>query len=606
MTDAPVEKTAPAQHITWDLTDLYAGVDDPALAADMTKAEKQAEAYAEKYRGRIGSLSAAELVQSLEEMAELEELDARLGTFAYLMYSTDTGDPQRGALVQKYQEFTARLGQTLVFATLEWNDAPEDHVKKVLADPALDRYHHYLESARRYKPYQLSEPEEKLVMEKNVNGRNAWTRFFTQLTSAMRYDYEGEKLTQTEILNKLHNPDRDVRQKAARAVTDGLREKGMELTYIFNVLAADKASDDRLRGYPTWVSSRNLSNKAPDEVVEALITSVTANYDIVARHYKLKGAVLGLDELTDYDRYAPLPARDSDKVYAWDEARDIVLNAFRNFSPKMADGTALFFENGWIDAALAPNKRGGAFATSVTPSLHPYVFLNYEGRARDVATLAHELGHGIHMYLAGRQQTIFDFVTPLTTAEMASTFAEMLVFTDLMEREDDAEARLSMLSGKIEDTFATVFRQISMNRFEDGMHTARRDEGELTTERLSEIWLETQRAMFGDSVAMTDDYGIWWSYVPHFLQTPGYVYAYAFGELLVLALFRLYQERGADFVPQYEDVLSAGGSDYPDRILAKVGVDLNDPAFWNKGLDAIRDLVAQEEALAKEVYPDRF
>jgi oligoendopeptidase F len=316
--------------------------------------------------------------------------------------------------------------------------------------------------------------------------------------------------------------------------------------------------------------------------------------------------LLGYDELTDYDRYAPLPVEGSGKVFTWEEAREIVLNAYSAFSLESAEIAKRFFDENWIHAKLQPGKRGGAFSAGGPPSAHPYVLMKYTGRERDVATLAHELGHGIHQYLAAENQGVLNAPTPLTTAEMASTFGEMLVFNDLMEREPDPQARLAMLSAKIEDTFATIFRQIAMNRFEDGYHNARRTEGELTTERLSEIWMETQKAMFQGSVNLRDDYATWWSYVPHFLQVPGYVYAYSFGELLVLALFKIYQERGASFVPDYMNVLAAGGSDWPHEILAQVGVDLTDSNFWNEGLAILRDMVEQEDQLAREVYPEKF
>jgi oligoendopeptidase F len=594
-----------AENVIWDLSPLYAGVDDPAIEADMRRLESQVDAFVQNYRARVAELTAAELNEAMQAQEALHDLHGRISSFASLLYSTDTADPKHGALVQKITEFGSQIGQKLVFFDLEWNDVAEDRARELLDDPALAEFRHYLEAERRFKPHQLSEAQEQIVIEKDVTGSSAWSRFFTQLVSAMRYEVDGEELTQTQVLAQLYDPDREVRRKAADALTAGLRERQMELTYIFNVLTTDKAIEDRLRQYPTWVSSRNLSNKAPDRVVEALIEAVTSNYDLVARHYELKRQLMGLDELYDYDRYAPLPLQESDRLYSWDEAREIVLNAFRAFNPRMAEVGERFFDENWIHAALAPNKRGGAFAAPVVPSVHPYVFMNYTGKARDVATLAHELGHGIHMALSGEAQRLFGLYTPLTTAEMASVFAEMLVFSDLMEREPNPEARLALLLGKIEDTFATVFRQVSMNRFEHALHTARRSEGELTTERISELWLESQRAMFGGSVNLRDDYGLWWSYVPHFLHTPGYVYAYAFGELLVLALFALYKERGSEFAPEYIEVLAAGNSDYPDRILARIGVDLNDPAFWNKGLDAIRDLVEQEEALAREVYPEK-
>jgi oligoendopeptidase F len=606
MTDQlAVERLTGAEDVVWDLSIFYASPDDPALQRDMDAVMEQAEAFAERYRGRVAQLNASEMLEAIQTLEQLYDRSGRIGSYASLLYSTDTTHPQYGALIQKVTEYGAEFNQKLVFFELEWNLVEDEAARKIIDDPLLSHYRHMLEAERRYKPFQLSEIEEQLLVEKSVTGRSAWTRFFTQLVSAIRVDYDGQKLTLTQALTKLHDTDREARRKGQEAITAGLNAKSMELTFIFNVLAADKAADDKRRGYPSWISSRNLSNKAPDAVVEALVSAVTSQYDIVARHYNLKRQLLGLDELTDYDRYAPLPVKESDTFYVWDEAREIVLNAFEAFSPRVAQISSRFFEERWIHAPVLPNKRGGAFCSSSVPSAHPFVFLNYEGKARDVMTLAHELGHGVHGYLAAEAQGIFGMNTPLTTAEMASTFGEMLVFNDLMNKESDPEARLAMLAHKVEDSFATIFRQISMNRFEDALHTARRTEGELSTARINELWLGTQRAMFGSSVTMTENYGIWWSYVPHFLSTPGYVYAYAFGELLVLALFNLYRERGAAFVPQFIEVLAAGDSDWPEKILAKVGVDLTDLNFWSHGLDAVRSLVEQEEQLARQVYPDR-
>lgn len=603
---AVAERLTGAENVIWDLSVFYSGIDDPMIQSDMNTLDRQVDAFAAAYRGRVAQLDAEGMVDALKALEGIFDRQGRIASFARLTYSTDTNNPQYGALLQKITEHSAQLEQKLVFFDLEWNKVDSDTVEKLLADPTLAPYRHYLEAKRRFQPYQLSEIEEQLLVEKSVTGRAAWTRLFTQILGALRLDYEGQKLTLTEVLTKLHDPDREVRRKANDAITAALKSKAMELTYIFNVLVADKYYEDQRRGYPTWISSRNLDNKAPDAVVDALIQAVAANFDIVARHYTLKRKLLGLDELHEYDRYAPLPVKESDAFYVWDEARETVLNAFDVFSPQIADIARRFFDGNWIHAPVTPGKRGGAFASPAVPSAHPFVFVNYTGTDRDVMTLAHELGHGIHMYLSGQKQGIFGMYTPLTTAEMASTFGEMLVFSDLMNREPDAEARLAMLAHKIEDTFATVFRQIAMNRFEDRLHTARRSEGELTTERINAIWMETQRQMFGDSVSLTSDYGQWWSYVSHFVSVPGYVYAYAFGELLVLALFNLYRERGAAFVPQFIEVLAAGDSDWPDKILAKIGVDLSDPNFWNEGLTAIRRLVEQEEALAREVYPQKF
>jgi oligoendopeptidase F len=606
MVDTAVEKTTGAESVVWDLSIFYSGMDDPALQRDMEASGERIDAFAAKYRGRVAQLSADEMVEALKGFEDLMDADGRIGSFIFLTYATDTNNPQYGAMLQKYTEHSAQIQQKLLFFELEWADADDAVVAKILGSPALGKYRHYLEAERRYKPYKLSEIEEQLLVEKDVTGRSSWVRLFTQIFGAARFEYEGEQLTQSQVLAKLHDPDREVRRKAADSLTKTLRDKAMELTFIFNTLAADKAADDKRRGYPSWISSRNLSNKASDEVVNALINAVTSNYDIVARHYELKRKLLGYDKLYDYDRYAPLPIQSGERDYTWQEAQQVVQSAYQAFSSRISEIVQRFFDENWIHAALGPGKRSGAFASNTVPSAHPFVFLNFTGKGRDVMTLAHELGHGVHMYLSAEAQGYIGAYTPLTTAEMASVFGEMAVFNDLMQKEPDPKARLAMLANKVEDTFATVFRQISMNRFEDALHTGRRTEGELSAERVSQMWMETQRAMFGGSVDLRDDYSAWWSYIPHFLHTPGYVYAYAFGELLVLALFNLYQQRGADFVPQYIDVLAAGDSDYPENILAKVGVDLTDPSFWNEGLEAIRKMVEQEEQLAREVFPEKF
>ena len=606
MSVAPQERPTGAENVIWDLSVFYDSFADPRLEADIERLDELAASFQSSWRGNLAQMTASDFAKAYQQLEAIYDLRGRLGAFAFLNFSTDTAQPEYQAAVARVEDLESRLSQQLVFFELEWNALEDEQAKAILDDPAIADYRYYLEAERRYRPYNLSEAEEQISIEKSVTGSSAWTRFFTQLTSAFRFDWLGEQVNMTFVLNKLRDADRDTREMAWRKLTDKLREKQMELTFIFNTLALDKANSDRRRGYASWVSARNLSNKASDEVVEALVQTVTSNYDLVARHYHLKRALLGYEELYDYDRYAPLNLKESEAFYAWDEARDIVLAAFGNFDPRMQEVAQRFFAGDWIHAPALPNKRGGAFAAPTVASANPFVFLNYLGDARDVTTLAHELGHGIHMFLSGEEKGLFALYTPLTTAEMASTFAEMLVFQDLMAAEDDPEIKLSMLVEKIEDTFATVFRQISMNRFEDKMHNARRDEGELTAERFNSLWLETQRDMFGDSLTITDEYGSWWSYVPHFLHTPGYVYAYSFGELLVLALYKIYQEEGADFVPRYLDLLAAGDSDYPDRLLAKVGVDINDPRFWQKGIDVIAEWIEGAQTLARQLYPDKF
>ncbi len=590
-------KQTGAEKVVWDLSDLYAGIDDPNIEQDMQAANQQADQLAAEYRGKLTTLAPEELYEAIQAYETIVEMAHKLGAFANLIWSTDTGNPQYGSLLQKVTEWESQLQQKLVFFDLEWINAPDDFAQRMMAHPTLEHYQHWMETARRYQPHRLTEPEEKILAEKAVTGREAWRRFFTELMGNTRYPFEGEELTQSDILAKLYVPDRDVRKSAAEAFTVVLDKNLPITTYIFNTLAADKASDDRLRDYPSWISARNLANEVSDDVVEALIEAVTSRYDIVARYYHLKRKLLGLDELYDYDRYAPLPSAAGE--YQWDTAREIVLKAYGQFHPQSAEIAGQFFSESWIDAAPRPGKRGGAYSAGTVPSAHPYVFLNFVGTARDVMTLAHELGHGIHQYLA-REQGMLQAHTPLTTAEMASTFGEMLVFTDLMEQEDDPQVRLAMLAHKIEDSFATVFRQVSMNRFEHGLHTARRDEGELASDRINDIWMETQRAMFSDSVTMTDNYARWWSYVPHFLHVPGYVYAYAFGELLVLALFARYRQEGDTFAPRYLDVLRAGGSDWPEKILEPMGVDLTDPQFWQEGVIEIETLVTQAEQLVEQ------
>lgn len=591
-----VQQLTGAEDVAWDLSDLYAG-DDAGIVKELDAADGRADAFAEQYRGKVASLDAAGLLAALRDYESIQEAIARVGSFAQLRWTTNTNDPANGALLQKIMERGAKFEQKIVFFNLEWAAVEDAQAAKLIADPSLAFYKHYLEAARRYRPHLLTEPEEKILSEKGVTGNSAWTRFFDETMGASRFQFRGEELNQSAVLKHLYDQDRTMRLDAANSLTAGLRELSRPLTFVFNTLLADKASDDGLRHYASWISARNLSNEASDETVNALVEAVTSRYDVVARYYNLKRELLGLDELFEYDRYAPLPSRAETRNYNWNEAKQIVLRGYGQFDEEMAEVAEMFFDKSWIDGPIRPGKRGGAFSAGTVPGVHPYILMNYTGTARDVSTLAHELGHGIHQYMS-RERGLLQMHTPLTTAEMASTFGEMLVFNDLLSREDDPKAKLAMLAGKIEDSFATIFRQTSMNRFEDAMHNARRDEGELTTERFSELWMNTQRAMFGKSVTLRDEYSIWWSYIPHFLHTPGYVYAYAFGELLVLALYAKYKQEGPAFAPKYVDVLRTGGSDWPHAILSKVGVDLNDPNFWKLGLAEVEKLVAQAEQLA--------
>ena len=592
MTDVVKEQTG-AENVLWDLGDLYKGMDDPAIERDFSDVIVNADNFAERYRGRVAALSAAELSQVLGSLETLYQQFGRLANFASLQWTTDTNNPTFGALMQRSREVGSQVQQKLLFFDLEWANIPDDHIK-ITDDPALRRWRHYLLKLLDARPHLLSEAEEKILAEKAVTGIAAWTRYFGEVFGAARYDLDGQKVPFDVIARKGYSADRAERLRAADSITAGLRDTLRTSTYVFNTMLADKASDDRLRKYPTWISARNLDNEASDETVKALIDAVTSRYDIVGRYYKIKRKLLGLDQLLDYDRYAPIAQAES--IYSWDEARQIVLNAYGAFHPRLAEIAREFFDKNWIHAPALPGKRSGAFASPTITTAHPYILLNYTGQGRDVATLAHELGHGIHMYLS-RPKGELEAGTPLTTAEMASVFGEMLVFNDLMSRESDPKVKLSMLARKVEDTFATVFRQVSMNRFEEAIHTARRGEGELSTERIGELWLDSQRAMFGDSLTLRDEYRLWWSYIPHFINTPGYVYAYSFGELLVMALFKLYQSEGPSFAPKYLEVLAMGGADRPENIVKLAGVDLADPTFWKQGLAIIDDMVSQIETL---------
>jgi oligoendopeptidase F len=585
-----------AETVRWDLSHLYATAED--LHADLEGATSDAGAFAERYRGRVGDMSASDLAEALRSYEALHDRLGRAYTYAYLAWSTDTNDAARGALLQKVREAYTEATQALIFFDLEWLAVPDERAEELLADDALAAFRHYLEVERLSKPYVLEEQAEQVMSAKRVTGRSAWTRYFDETLGAARFDLRGESLTQQQVLSKLYDPDRELRREAALAFTEGLAERERELTFVFNTVLADKAADDRLRGYPHWLRSRNLSNEVPDETVEALVEAVTSRYDLAQRFYALKRGILGLDELHDYDRYAPVG--EAEGSYSWDEARDLVTESYAGFSPQLGHIVGRFFEERWIDAALAPGKRGGAFSHGAVPSAHPYILMNYTGKIRDVQTLAHELGHGVHQYLS-REQGTLQADTPLTTAETASVFGEMLVFQRLLAQQDSPQNRLALLVSKLDDSLATVFRQVAMNRFEDRIHTARRERGELSAPDFAELWTETQTAMMGGSVTLGEHYRRWWSYIPHFLHTPGYVYAYAFGELLVLALYARYQEVGEGFADQYLGLLRAGGSDYPHRLVGKLGVDLTDPAFWHQGLDAIEALVEEAETLHETI-----
>jgi oligoendopeptidase F len=577
--------------VLWNLTDLYSGTNDQQIKSDIKWCETEASNIKRDSYCKIAELDATALLSLVQRLETLDCTLTKLGTFSFLNFTTQMGNAEAGALDQRIHELYSKCGTETVFFELEWNQVADQQVQALLDSPQIVPYRHYLEVLRRYRPHQLTEPEEKLLLEKEVVGRNSWTTLFNKILSDLKF---GEnKRSEEEVLTDLYHSDRDVRQTAATEMTEGLRNNNHILTHIFNTLAADKMITDRLRKHTSWVSSMNLHNELQDKTVETLVESVTSRYDLVNRYYHVKKQLLGVESLEDYDRYAPLPSLPTKKI-DWQSCKTTVLSSFAAFSPRMAEIGEMFFSRNWIHAPVGTGKRGGAFAHPCVPEVHPYVLVNYTGSLRDVSTVAHELGHGIHQVLAA-DVGHFNSDTPLPLAETASVFAELLVFNSQLELLENDQERRAFICQKLESIFATVFRQTAMNRFEQLMHEGRRKHGELSSEQLSEYWLSTQQAMFGDSVNLRQDYAIWWSYIPHFLSTPGYVYSYAFGELLVLALYGLYQKEGETFVEKYLALLSGGGSVSPYEILKPFNIDLDSPEFWLSGLTVIEEMLAKVE-----------
>ncbi|MCZ6556111.1 MAG: M3 family oligoendopeptidase [Candidatus Dadabacteria bacterium] len=601
MAKAAKKEKSGAEGITWDLSDLYSNLKDKKIQRDIKDLFQKSEAFEKKYRGKINSpkLTPKFLLNAVEDLEYISEKIAKLLSFAYLVFAGNTRNPENGAFLQMIQEKSTEARKHLMFFELEWIKLSNKKVDSLLNNKILFQYKHFLEQERSYKPHKLSEPEEKILDEKANTGSRAFKRLFDEILNNIRFkirlDGKTKSLSETEILALLYDPDRNKRKAGAKSLTVGLKENSHVLTYIFNTLVQDHALNDRLRLFENPMDSRNLSNEIDKQTLDSLMTSCERNYDMVDTYYSLKKRLLGIKKFYDYDRYAPI-FHDSE-IINYKKSKEIILRSFHNFSPKMANIAQKFFDMNWIDAEVRDGKRGGAFSHGTVPSAHPYVFTNYTGTMRDVMTLAHELGHGVHQYLS-RQQGYFQSDTPLTTAETASVFAEILVFHKLMETEKNPKIKLALICGKLEDIFATVFRQVVLTRFEESLHHARRDKGELTSENINELWAEANKPMFGKSVSMSDDYRNWWMYIPHFIHSPFYCYAYSFGELLVLSLYSKYINEGNVFVPRYIELLSSGGSDAPEVLLERVGVNIKDPDFWQGGLDLLREMVDEALALA--------
>ena len=583
-----------AEEVAWDLSDLYPGGDDARLEADVADAEAAAAAFRDRYHGKVAELDAAALAEAVDERERIDTIFTRAIFYAHLWFATDMADPARGALLARLTEKGATLETQLLFFGLELAELDDEAAEALVADDLLERRRHWLRKVRKFRPYLLSEGEEKIATEKSVTGVTAWGRLHEELLGALTVELDGREIRLEEAMAKLYSADRDERRSAAEAVTVALAPGLRTRAFIFNTVVLDKAIDDRLRAYETWLTARNLANDTTDEAVQALVDATVSRYEVVQRYYRLKARMLGLDRISFYDRMAPI-GEDPVKV-PWGDARSLVLDAYTDFAPEVGEVVERFFRESWIDAPVRENKRTGAFCATTVPGVHPYVLMNYTGDRRSVLTLAHELGHGLHGVLA-EPLGLYNSQTPLTTAETASVFGEALTFKRLLSLEDDPRRRLNLLAGGIEDSIATVFRQIAMNRFEHAVHTERREQGELSTDRLEELWLEAQAELFDDSVD-TDGYGSWWSYIPHFLSTVGYVYAYAYGFLFALSIFRKYELEGDAMVEPYLDVLRAGGSRPPEELAEIVGLDLADRRFWESGIDAFSAQLDEAETLA--------
>ena len=592
---AQATKSTGAETVRWDLSELFTSPDDPRIEQAMARALERALAFESKYRGTVAILEPKEFAAMMRELAEYEESSAQPEVYAYMLHSQNTQDPGAGRLLARVREASAERGAHLVFFPLELAEITDDHAARLYEDPDAATYRHFVEHERLFRPHQLSEPEERVLTDFSPVGNASWVRLFEELCARIRVGVDGQDVALDEALNLLREPDRELRRKASHAVTQALSGDIRTRGYIFNVILQEKSIDDRVRRFPSWLSSRNLANETSDEAVQALVDAVTGRYDVCERYYRVKRKLLGVSELHEWDRYAPVS--ETTRNLTWEEAKELVVGSYHRFSKRAGDLVEEFFAKRWIDAPVVPGKTGGAYCMPVTPHHHPYVLMNFTGKLRDALTLAHELGHGLHDRLASRQH-VFDYHPPLTLAETASVFGEALTFDRIMSEEKDPKVRLAMLCNQCEDAFSTVFRQVAFNRYEDAVHSARRKEGELSVDQLGELFQDKLQAMFGDALLLTEEHKVWWSYVGHFMHTPGYVYAYAYGNLLALSVYHRYLERGQPFVDDYLDFLAAGGSTRPDELVKRIGMDITDPGFWDAGLKILDGMVGEVERLA--------
>jgi len=581
----------------WNLADLYPGMDSPALAADLVRAQTDSVAFETAYKGKLEALARdGGLVEAIVACETLEELLGRIISYAGLVYSGDTTDPVGAKFYGDVQQKITDAGTHLLFFTLELNRIEDSVLESAMqADARLAHYRPWIEDVRKEKPYQLEDRVEQLFHEKSVTGRGAWNRLFDETMASLRFDVNGEELTLEPTLNLMQDPDEAKRKAASDALAATFKENIRLFTLVTNTLAKDKEISDRWRGFEDVAASRHLANRVEPEVVDALVAAVREAYPRLShRYYKLKAKWFGKDALDHWDRNAPLP-KVPGRTIPWTEARDTVLSAYGDFAPEMADIAKEFFDKNWIDAPVRPGKSPGAFAHPTVPSVHPYVLLNYQGKTRDVMTLAHELGHGVHQVLAAPQGALMA-PTPLTLAETASVFGEMLTFRALLDSQTDPVQRKAMLASKVEDMINTVVRQIAFYSFERKVHIARR-EGELTSDQLNAIWMEVQVESLGPAIRLGSGYETFWTYIPHFIHSPFYVYAYAFGDCLVNSLYAVYRQSESGFQEKYFDLLKAGGTKHHSELLAPFGLDATDPSFWQKGLSVLEGFISELEAM---------
>lgn len=579
----------------WDLSDLYSAPDSGALKQDLSDALNRAQAFETQYSGALNDLSGDGLAQAVVEFEAIDEILSRILSYSQLLHAGDVSDPEIGKFSQTMREKATEINSHLLFFTLELNKLEDDlFAAKLSESTTLTRYKPWLESVRLYRPYQLSDELERLLLDKSVAGSAAWMRLFDETMASLRFPFRDQSLTMTEILHKMQDRDSKTRKEASQSMGKVLSENISTFSLITNTLAKDKAVEDKWRGFDRPISSRNLSNHVEDTVVDALIQAVREKYpDLSHRYYRLKAKWLGQETLDYWDRMAPPPA-DDDRTFTWEDAKKIVMTAYGSFSPDMAGVGQKFFDNAWIDVPPRQGKSGGAFAHPTVPSAHPYLLLNFQGKSRDIMTLAHELGHGVHQVLAGKQGHLLAD-TPLTLAETASVFGEMLTFKSMLAATKDPMARRAVLASKIEDMINTVVRQIAFCEFERLVHDERK-EGELTAERLGELWMQVTHDSLGDVFRFDEHYRHYWAYIPHFIHSPFYVYAYAFGDCLVNALYAKYEAEPDGFQQKYMDMLSAGGTLGHKELLAPFGLDASDPNFWKLGLSVIEGFIDELEA----------